>query len=238
MKLAFIGQGGMGRVVMERARAEGHEVGAVVASRDAGLAADALAARLRGHDAAIDFSRADAVPRNAQACVQAAVPLVEGTTGWQAQESDVRRTVEQARGAMIYGPNFSIGVNLFYRLVMQTGALFAATGDYTAFIEEEHHARKKDAPSGTALRLRDLLHRAMGESHEIPIASIREGDVAGIHRVGFDSAADRILLVHEARSREGFAQGALLAARWIAGRRGVYLFADVLDELLTLERKR
>jgi 4-hydroxy-tetrahydrodipicolinate reductase len=240
MKLAFIGQGGMGRVAMEEARERGHEIGAVIASREAGLSADALAAKLRGHEAAIDFSRADAVLRNVQACVQAAVPLVEGTTGWQAQESEVRRVVEQGggRGGMIYGANFSIGVNLFYRLVTQAGTLFAATGDYTAFIEEEHHARKKDAPSGTALRLRDLLHRAMKEARDIPIASTREGDVAGTHRVGFDSSADRILLTHEARSREGFAQGALLAARWIAGRRGVYLFADVLDELLTQERKR
>jgi 4-hydroxy-tetrahydrodipicolinate reductase len=238
MKLAFIGQGGMGRVAMELARERGHEIGTVIASREAGLSAEALAARLRGHDAAIDFSRADAVFRNVQACVQAAVPLVEGTTGWQAQESEVRRVVEQGRGGMIYGANFSIGVNLFYRLVTLAGTLLAATGDYTAFIEEEHHARKKDAPSGTALRLRDLLHRVMEEAHDIPIASTREGDVAGTHRVGFDSSADRILLTHEARSREGFAQGALLAARWIAGRRGVYLFADVLDELLTLERKR
>ena len=235
MKLALFGRGGMGKVVAERARRDGFEIGAVVTSGDAGLDAAALAPRLRGHDAAIDFSRGDAVLRNAAACARAGVPLVEGTTGWQDREAEVRRAVEQAGGAMIYGANFSLGVNLFYRIVRDAGALFSGLAGYAPSIDEAHHARKKDAPSGTALRLRDILREALG-GRDVPVTSTREGDIPGIHRVTFDSAADRILLVHEARSREGFAAGALLAARWIAGRRGVYLFADVLDELLTLER--
>jgi len=238
VKLAFFGRGGIGKVVQERARQEGWEIGAVVTSADAGLDVAALAPKLRGHHAAIDFSRADAVLRNATACARAGVPLVEGTTGWQDHESEVRRAVEQAGGAMIYGANFSLGVNLFYRLVRHAGTLFASIKEYSAFIDETHHARKKDAPSGTALKLRDILRDALGGSREVPVTSTREGDVPGIHRVGLESSADRILLVHEARSREGFAAGALLAARWIVGRRGVYLFADVLDELLTLERTR
>jgi len=235
VKLALFGRGGMGKVVAERARRDGFEIGAVVTSGDAGLDAAALAPRLRGHDAAIDFSRGDAVLRNAAACARAGVPLVEGTTGWQDREAEVRRAVEQAGGAMIYGANFSLGVNLFYRIVRDTGALFSGLAGYAPSIDEAHHARKKDAPSGTALRLRDILREALG-GRDVPVTSTREGDIPGIHRVAFDSAADRMLLVHEARSREGFAAGALLAARWIAGRRGVYLFADVLDELLTLER--
>ncbi|OLC95545.1 MAG: dihydrodipicolinate reductase [Gemmatimonadetes bacterium] len=235
MKLALFGRGGMGKVVAERARRDGFEIGAVVTSGDAGLDAAALAPRLRGHDAAIDFSRGDAVLRNAAACARAGVPLVEGTTGWQDREAEVRRAVEQAGGAMIYGANFSLGVNLFYRIVRDAGALFSGLAGYAPSIDEAHHARKKDAPSGTALRLRDILREALG-GRDVPVTSTREGDIPGIHRVAFDSAADRMLLVHEARSREGFAAGALLAARWIAGRRGVYLFADVLDELLTLER--
>ncbi|OLC45117.1 MAG: hypothetical protein AUH68_05050 [Gemmatimonadetes bacterium 13_1_40CM_4_69_5] len=235
MKLALFGRGGMGKVVAERARRDGFEIGAVVTSGDAGLDAAALAPRLRGHDAAIDFSRGDAVLRNAAACARAGVPLVEGTTGWQDREAEVRRAVEQAGGAMIYGANFSLGVNLFYRIVRDAGALFSGLAGYAPSIDEAHHARKKDAPSGTALRLRDILREALG-GRDVPVTSTREGDIPGIHRVTFDSAADRMLLVHEARSREGFAAGALLAARWIAGRRGVYLFADVLDELLTLER--
>lgn len=235
MKLALFGRGGMGKVVAERARRDGFEIGAVVTSGDAGLDAAALAPRLRGHDAAIDFSRGDAVLRNAAACARAGVPLVEGTTGWQDREAEVRRAVEQAGGAMIYGANFSLGVNLFYRIVRDAGALFSGLAGYAPSIDEAHHARKKDAPSGTALRLRDILREALG-GRDVPVTSTREGDIPGIHRVAFDSAVDRMLLVHEARSREGFAAGALLAARWIAGRRGVYLFADVLDELLTLER--
>ena len=235
MKLALFGRGGMGKVVAERARRDGFEIGAVVTSGDAGLDAAALAPRLGGHDAAIDFSRGDAVLRNAAACARAGVPLVEGTTGWQDREAEVRRAVEQAGGAMIYGANFSLGVNLFYRIVRDAGALFSGLAGYAPSIDEAHHARKKDAPSGTALRLRDILREALG-GRDVPVTSTREGDIPGIHRVAFDSAADRMLLVHEARSREGFAAGALLAARWIAGRRGVYLFADVLDELLTLER--
>ena len=235
MKLALFGRGGMGKVVAERARRDGFEIGAVVTSGDAGLDAAALAPRLRGHDAAIDFSRGDAVLRNAAACARAGVPLVEGTTGWQDREAEVRRAVEQAGGAMIYGANFSLGVNLFYRIVRDAGALFSGLAGYAPSIDEAHHARKTDAPSGTALRLRDILREALG-GRDVPVTSTREGDIPGIHRVAFDSAADRMLLVHEALSREGFAAGALLAARWIAGRRGVYLFADVLDELLTLER--
>ena len=234
MKIAFFGRGGMGAVVAQRARQQGFEIGTVVTSAEAGLDPAALAPRLRGHDAAIDFTRAPAALRNVTACAMAGVPLVEGTTGWQDQEREVRSVVEQANGALIYGANFSLGVNLFYRLVRQAGTLFAGLEGYRALIDETHHTRKKDAPSGTALRLRDILRDALGR--DVPVTSQREGDVPGIHRVGLESDADRILLVHEARSREGFAAGALLAARWIAGRRGVYLFADVLDELLTLER--
>jgi len=238
VKLAFFGRGGMGRVVQDRARRDGWEIGVVVTSADAGLDAAALAPKLRDHDAAIDFSRAAAVLRNATACARAGVPLVEGTTGWQDREAEVRRVVEQAGGAMIYGANFSLGVNLFYRIVRSAGALFAGLEAYSAVIDETHHVRKQDAPSGTALKLRDILREALGGGRDVPVTSTREGDIPGIHRVTLESNADRILLVHEARSREGFAAGALLAARWIAGRRGVYLFADVLDELLTLERTR
>ena len=234
MKLAFFGRGGMGGVVAQRARQEGLEIGTVVTSADAQLDPAALARKLRGHDAAIDFTRAPAVLRNVTACALAGLPLVEGTTGWQDQEREVRRVVEQADATLIYGANFSLGVNLFYRIVRHAGTLFAGLEGYGAFIDETHHTRKKDAPSGTALRLQDILREALGR--DVPVTSKREGDVPGIHRVGLESAADQILLVHEARSREGFAAGALLAARWIARRRGVYLFADVLDELLTLER--
>jgi 4-hydroxy-tetrahydrodipicolinate reductase len=225
----------MGSVVLARARDAGHTIGVVLNINDAGMAPQKLVAALRGHDAAIDFSAPDAVLSHVAACADARVPLVEGTTGWQAQEAEARRLMEGAGGAMVFGANFSIGVHVFYRLVDRAAELFRGVAAYDAFIEEAHHASKKDAPSGTALQLRALLARRLG--HDVPIASTRAGHIPGVHRVGFDSAADEVTLIHTARSRDGFAAGALAAARWIAGRRGVYAFADVLDEILEGERK-
>src|SRR6058998_2289609 len=156
------------------------------------------------------------------------------STGWQRAEARVRQIVQEGGGALVYGANFSIGVNLFYRLVTRAAQLFHHRIGYDPFIEEAHHAGKRDAPSGTALALKSILSRELGVE-SIPVASTRAGSIPGTHRVGFDSAADQVLLVHTARSRAGFAAGALLAARWIVGRRGVYAFADVLDDILALE---
>jgi 4-hydroxy-tetrahydrodipicolinate reductase len=201
-----------------------------VTSGDASKNAAQLASTLRGHDVAVDFSAGSAVLRNIEACALAGVPLVEGTTGWQNQKAGVRRIVEEHDGALVYGANFSVGVNVFYRIVMEAARLMAGFDQYEAFIEEEHHSRKRDAPSGTALKLRDLLAEQI--KAEIPIASVRAGHIPGTHRVGFDSAADQITLTHMARSREGFAAGAMLAARWIIGRRGVFEFSEVIEGIL------
>ena len=230
MKLALIGNGAMGQLVANLARAAGDEIGLTVTSGDASKNAAQLASTLRGHDVAVDFSAGSAVLRNIEACTLAGVPLVEGTTGWQNQKAGVRRIVEEHDGALVYGANFSVGVNVFYRIVMEAARLMAGFDQYEAFIEEEHHSRKRDAPSGTALKLRDLLAEQI--KAEIPIASVRAGHIPGTHRVGFDSAADQITLTHMARSREGFAAGAMLAARWIIGRRGVFEFSEVIDEVL------
>jgi 4-hydroxy-tetrahydrodipicolinate reductase len=231
MKLALLGHGAMGRLVEQQARADGQEIGLVVTSGDATRSAEDLAEALRGHDAAIDFSVSSAVLRNVGACALAGVPLVEGTTGWNAQLEVVRRTVEGSGGALVYGANFSVGVNVFYRVVARAAELFAAVEGYEPFVEEAHHSRKRDAPSGTALKLKELLAARLGDK-PISVASTRAGHIPGTHRVGFDSAADQIILTHTARSREGFAAGALLAARWVQGRRGVYEFSQVLDEVL------
>jgi 4-hydroxy-tetrahydrodipicolinate reductase len=229
MKLALIGHGAMGRLVEARAREEGHEVATVLARRESSFRPEELAEILGGHDAAIDFTVAEAVPRHAEACALARVPLVEGTTGWHAQLEDVRRAVERENGALIYGANFSVGVNLFYRVAARAAELFRGF-DYAAFVEEAHHSRKRDAPSGTAIKLRDILKEAYGS--DVPVASTRAGHIPGTHRVGFDSAADTITLTHTARSREGFAAGALVAARWIQGKTGVYEFSETLEEML------
>lgn len=230
MKLALIGNGAMGQLVTTRACNAGHEIGTVLTSRDETQSIEELADRLRGHDVAIDFSVSDAVLRNTEACASAAVPLVEGTTGWAANEPRVRQLVGESDGALVYGANFSVGANLFYRVVEHAASLFAAAPEYGPFVEEAHHARKRDAPSGTALRLEALLRQEL--KREVPIASTRAGHIPGTHRVGFDSPADQVALTHTARSREGFAAGALLAAQWIVGRKGIYEFSQVIDELI------
>lgn len=233
MRLALIGYGAMGKLVENVASAAGDEIGLKVDSSGASLDAADLAASLRGHDVAIDFSVAPAVLRNIDACARAGVPLVEGTTGWQEKVADARHLVEEHEGALVYGANFSIGVNVFYLVVSEAARLMASLDQYQAFMEEEHHARKRDAPSGTALKLKDLMSEYV--KTEIPIASVRAGHIPGTHRVGFDSAADQIMLTHMARSREGFAAGALLAARWVNGRKGVYEFSEVLNEVMSAE---
>jgi len=236
VKIALFGHGAMGRVLEDTARAAGHELGAVFTSANAGEAMRLLP----GHTVAIDFSASGAVPAHVEAAAAAGVPLVEGTTGWQRDEATIRKIVEGRGAALVYGANFSIGVNLFYRIVANAAQLFRGAG-YDAFIEEAHHARKRDAPSGTALALQAILSRGVGREEKgtsVPIASTRAGHIPGTHRVGFDSAADQILLVHTSRSRVGFAAGALLAARWIVGRRGVYAFADILNDILALEPEK
>jgi 4-hydroxy-tetrahydrodipicolinate reductase len=226
MRIAVIGFGAMGQLVAAGARKAGAEIGVVLTSKDC----EQLPEKLRGHDVAIDFSIGDAVLKNIEACARAHVPLVEGTTGWKQHESAAKQLMTEHSGAMVYGANFSIGVNLFYRIAKQAATLFSAVEGYAPFIEEAHHNRKRDAPSGTALKLRDLMSEHLGP--DIPTSSTRAGYIPGTHRVGFDSEADQILLTHTARSRQGFANGALLAAHWITGRTGVFEFSEVIEEIL------
>ncbi|HSL54240.1 MAG TPA: dihydrodipicolinate reductase C-terminal domain-containing protein, partial [Pyrinomonadaceae bacterium] len=233
---ALIGHGAMGQLVEAGARKGGDEIGIVLTSKDGELPVDQLAESLRGHDVAIDFSIGDAVLKNIAACAKAGVPLVEGTTGWKQHESTANQLMSDHAGAMVYGANFSIGVNLFYRIAKQAAALFSAVEGYAPFIEEAHHNRKRDAPSGTALKLRDLMSEHLGA--DIPTSSTRAGYIPGTHRVGFDSEADQILLTHTARSRQGFANGALLAAHWIIGRTGVFEFTDVIEEIITTKEHK
>ncbi len=229
MKIALIGYGAMGKLIHRLAEEKGHEIAVIIDDADAGLTASELAEKLRGVDAAIDFTTADAVQRNVEACVAAGVPLVEGTTGWNGQRADIERIVEDGNGAFVFGANFSIGVNLFYRIADFAAELIAKFPEYEAFIEEQHHSRKLDSPSGTALKIKEVIskHVEVGD-----IAATRAGNIPGTHRVGFDGPADQILLEHTARSREGFAAGAILAAEWIVGKKGFYEFTDVMDEVL------
>lgn len=235
MRLALIGFGVMGQLVGRLAADQGHEVVIKLYSRDAERSLVDLAGKLRAAQVAIDFSTAAAVPKNVAVCAAAGVPLVEGTTGWHAHLDEVKKSVELQNGALIYGANFSAGVQVFYRIAERAAELFSDLESYDGFIEEMHHKRKKDSPSGTALQLKEFVSPRLGR--EVPVTSVRAGYVPGTHRLGFDSSADQILISHVARSREGFASGALMAARWIVARRGVFEFSDVFEQILK-ERKR
>jgi 4-hydroxy-tetrahydrodipicolinate reductase len=230
MKTALIGYGAMGKLIKTLAENKNHEIAVIIDERDAKLSAEELAEKLKDVDAAIDFSSAEAVERNVRASLLANVALVEGTTGWIGEKEVIKSLVEQSNGAFVFGANFSIGVNLFYRITDFAAELFAKFDDYEAFIEERHHSRKKDAPSGTALKLKDIVAEHIPKGFSV--AATRAGAIPGTHIVGFDANADTIELTHTARSREGFASGAILAAEWIVERKGFYEFTDVMDEIL------
>lgn len=229
MQIALIGYGTMGKLIERVALDRGHEISVIVDDSDANSSAAEVAEKLRVCDAAVDFTVAMAVRRNVEACMKANVPIVLGTTGWIDQRSDIESLVAQNEGSMVYGANFSIGVNLFYRIAEFAAELVSKFPEYEAFIEEQHHSRKLDSPSGTALKIKALVSKYVEVGD---IAATRAGDIPGTHRVGFDSSADQVLLTHTARSREGFALGAIMAAEWIVGRKGIYEFADVMDEIL------
>jgi 4-hydroxy-tetrahydrodipicolinate reductase len=230
MKIALIGYGKMGRLIEQLAKEAGDEVSAIIDEADANSSAEEVAKKLRGADVAIDFSSADAVRRNVEACLLAGVALVEGTTGWNSQRAEIENLVRDKSGAFVFGANFSVGVNLFYRVVNFASELFSKFEDHEVFIEEQHHSRKKDAPSGTALKLKEIISRRF--NNDFSISATRAGNIPGTHRVGFDGSADQVLLEHAARNREGFASGALVAARWIFGRKGFYEFSEVMDEIV------
>jgi len=231
MKIALIGHGSMGQLIERLARKKGNEITTVVDESRSAWAAAELAEQLRTADVAIDFTTAEAVRRNVEACLIAGVPLVEGTTGWNDRRAEIRTIVNDAGGSLVFGANFSIGVNLFYRVTDFAAELFSKFSDYEVFIEEQHHSRKKDAPSGTALKLKEVVARHVND--DFSITATRAGNIPGTHRVGFDGPADQILLEHAARSREGFAAGALMAADWIVGKKGFYEFTDVMDEIVS-----
>ena len=233
MKIALIGYGAMGKLIANLAEHKNHEIAVIIDESAANLSAEELAEKLRSVDAAIDFSIAGAVKRNVEACLIADIPLVEGTTGWNSERETIKESVKKYNGTFVFGANFSVGVNLFYRITDFAAELFGKFEDYEAFIEEQHHSRKKDAPSGTALKLKEIVAKHIVK--DFSISSTRAGNIPGTHRVGFDGAADQITLEHTARIREGFASGAILAAEWILGKRGFWEFTDVIDDVLRSE---
>ncbi len=220
MKLAIIGYGKMGRLMEQLAPEYGFTIHARVDVDDDFEAA-------RDADAAVEFSVPHAVLGNIEKLSGLGVPVVVGTTGWLADMDRAKAAVERHGSAMVWSPNFSIGVNIFSRLVKEAARLMADEPQYGAWAWEIHHHTKKDAPSGTLIKLIDDM-KASGYKAKIDVSSNRAGAHPGTHEIGFDSAADTITLRHAARSREGFARGALKAAQWIVGKKGVYEFQDVL----------
>lgn len=181
----------------------------------------------QGVDVAIEFSIPAAVAENVVRIAALGKPLVVGTTGWLAEMGRVREAVERHGIGLVWSPNYSIGVNVFFRLAAEAARLLEPHADYAAWGWEIHHSAKKDAPSGTLLKLVEEMRRA-GWSREVNVASNRAGAHPGTHEIGFDSAADTITLRHTARSREGFARGALKAAQWVVGKKGFFEFSEVL----------
>ena len=228
MNLLILGCGKTGSLVAEVARARGHNVRALDIDENADASA-LTPAFLAPFDVAIDFTTPSAVIANAEACIRAGKNLVVGTTGWYEQLPRLREMVVSAKTGFLYGSNFSIGVNLFFEIVATAAA--ALKYDYSGQILERHHAQKKDAPSGTAITIQKIVREAGGKEKEVEIVSFREGDVVGMHEVIFNSSGDRIYLCHEAKSRRGFAEGAVRAAEWLAGKTGFHEFRSVWREL-------
>jgi 4-hydroxy-tetrahydrodipicolinate reductase len=220
MKLAIIGYGKMGKMVEQFAPEYGFAIHARIdVNDDFGKAS--------GADVAIEFTMPGAVAGNVETLATLGVPMVIGTTGWADQMPRVSAAVEKHKTGLVWSPNFSIGVNVFFRLVREAARLLENETQYGAWAWEIHHNTKKDAPSGTLLKLVEEM-KAAGYSRPIDTAANRAGAHPGTHEIGFDSAADTITLRHAARSREGFARGALKAAQWLPGHRGIYKFEDVL----------
>lgn len=228
MNLLLLGRGKTGSQVAEVAAERKHHL-QVVGSKENVNAASLNPEKLRGVEVVLDFTAPHCVLNHIDACVRAGKNMVVGTTGWYNQIADVRKLVEKQGTGFVYAPNFSIGINIFFEMTRAAAA--ALRHEYTGQIFERHHVHKKDAPSGTAIAMQQIMRESSGTQETLEIISFREGDVIGMHEVVLESNADRIYLCHDAKSRRGFAEGAVLAAEWVAGKQGFFEFKDIWMEL-------
>ena len=229
MRILVLGQGKTGRLVAEVAAQRGHGVHVLDELENSGATA-LTPPFVAGFDVVIDFTTPEAVVQNMRACLATGAKMVVGTTGWYAKLPDMRSLAERKQAGLLYGTNFSIGVQVMLKLAEQMGASLAAAG-YKFSVVETHHVSKLDKPSGTAISIAEMVERGAGKKIEVPIESIREGDAKGTHVLEAVSDADRVVLTHEAFSRKGFAEGAVRAAEWLATRTGCYDFRDVWEKL-------
>jgi 4-hydroxy-tetrahydrodipicolinate reductase len=227
MRILLVGHGKMGRMVEGLVPEYGGEVVGVIDPQSPRHGGGPDAEGWAGVDVAIDFSTPASVPTNAIALARRGINLVIGTTGWSNDEAAVRAAVEENGVGVVAAPNFSAGVVVFDAIVAHAANLFAQREDFGAFLHETHHRAKLDAPSGTALLLKRSMESA-GFPRPIDVSSSRVGFVPGTHTVGFDGPAETVTLTHAARDRSAFARGALLAAKWVQGKRGWYTMRDVL----------
>ena len=228
MNLLLLGRGKTGSAVAEVAAERRHHA-QVFSAQDNVQCAALTPQRLASSDAVIDFTAPDCVLSHIEACVKGGKNIVVGTTGWYNELNYVHELVERHGTGFMYAANFSIGMNLFFDIARAAAA--ALNHDYSGQIFERHHAHKKDAPSGSAAALQRLIHEVAPKHENLEIVSFREGDAVGLHEVVFECVADRIYLCHDAKSRRGFADGAVRAAEWLAGKKGFYDFKDVWREL-------
>jgi 4-hydroxy-tetrahydrodipicolinate reductase len=227
LRIAVVGDGKMGRAVAALAPERGIEVVTIIGAADNVGGAALTAARLGTADVVIEFTEPSAAPTNVVGALRAGYPVVCGTTGWSDRFAEVERAVTETGGTLLYAPNFSVGVNLFLAIAAEAGRLMRAAPEFDAHIVETHHAAKKDAPSGTAIALERAAASPLGR--EIGVTSVRTGSVPGTHELTFDGPFEQIRLTHTARDRRVFADGALRAAQWLRGRRGVFTMRDVLE---------
>jgi 4-hydroxy-tetrahydrodipicolinate reductase len=225
--LAIVGYGKMGKLIESLAPEYGFDVRLKLDVHNNANFEGITPENFRGIDAAIEFSIPSAVPENVRRISALGVNLVVGATGWLEHVDEVRKAIDGAGTGLVWSPNFSVGMQAFFRLVAEAAKLMANETLYETWAWEIHHSAKKDAPSGTLLKLADEMKRA-GYHRKIDISSNRAGSIPGTHEIGFDSSADTITLRHTARSREGFARGALKAAQWVIGKRGFFEFGEIL----------
>jgi 4-hydroxy-tetrahydrodipicolinate reductase len=227
MNLAIVGYGKMGRLIEQLAPEYGFTVALKLDEFNNASFEGMTRENFQDVDVAVEFSTPATVVDNIERLAALGVNTVVGTTGWSDQLNKVKAAVEKNGTGLVWSPNFSIGVNVFFRLVAQAARLLAQEKEYGAWAWEIHHITKKDAPSGTLLKLVEEMKKA-GYAGRIDVSSSRAGAHPGTHEIGFDSAADTITLRHSARGREGFARGALKAAQWVAGKKGFFEFGQVL----------
>jgi 4-hydroxy-tetrahydrodipicolinate reductase len=230
MNLAIVGYGKMGHIVERLAPEYGLETKLRLDLDNNADFEGLTESNFRGIDVAIEFSTPATAPENVARLAKLGVNVVIGTTGWFEKLDAARAMVETAGTGLIWGSNFSVGVSVFFQLVADAARLMARQPEYAAWGWEIHHSTKKDAPSGTMLNIVETMKKN-GYEKPVDVAASRAGTHAGTHEIGFDSAADTITIRHTARSRDGFARGALRAARWLAGKKGFYDFRDIVGQL-------